>query len=211
MLGDVIIHGSDVGVDVPGRDDLLHGLNITVRSQDRIAIMGPSGSGKSTLLAALGGLIEPNRGRVVRPGISTEFDLAWVFQQTYVLGFRTVLDNVALAGLAFGLTMAEAQKQAVRACQAVDLSRQITTLAGSISGGERQRIGVARALIGSRRIILADEPTANLDSELVLSISKTLLQSSSVAAVVIATHDQRVAELCQSIYHLEGGKIAATQ
>lgn len=205
---DRLVALSGVGVAVEGRPELLREIDLTVAPGDRIAIMGPSGSGKSTLLAVLGGLLTPHVGSVERPRVWVPSDVAWVFQQTYVLGHRSVRDNVALAGIAVGVPWPLARRAADVALDRVGLSDRRDVPAGRISGGERQRVGVARVLAAPRPIVLADEPTASLDAELVHSVTQLLVEESDPSiAVIIATHDQRVADMCTRVVHLDGGTI----
>lgn len=197
-----------VGVDVPGRDGLLSAITFDIGPGDRVALVGPSGSGKSTLLALLGGLLEPTRGELNRADIDERRNVAWVFQQTYILGYRTVQDNAALAALADGTPWETCNRRATEALAQVGLSHRAETLAGRISGGERQRLGVARALVGNRQLILADEPTASLDADLVEAVSSILVeQTPPTSAVVIATHDERVANKCHRIVRLDQGQL----
>lgn len=203
MLTPPLLLLTQVGVDIEGRSGIFNNISMSVLEGDRIAIMGPSGSGKSTLLAVAGGLTEPSYGQAQWPGLTTENDIAWVFQQTFILGYRSVVDNIALAGISSGVSIEEARPEAEWLCHKVGLGRQLSSKAGAISGGERQRIGVARAMMGNPKVIIADEPTASLDEELVMLISNLLInETSSSTAVIVATHDYRVSDLCPKILHL---------
>ncbi len=199
---------SDVTVDVEGRPRLLDHLELTVAPGDRIALMGPSGSGKSTLLAVLGGLLAPTVGTVGHRGAWTGLDVAWVFQQTFLLSYRTVLDNVALAPLAAGSDWPTSLDAARAAVERVGLAGRADVPAGRISGGERQRVGVARVLAAPRPLVLADEPTASLDAELVVAVTRLLVEEADAdSAVVVATHDSRVARLCDRVLRLDAGRL----
>ena len=199
-----------VGVShrLPGGRELLHDLDLEVCVGDRIAIMGPSGSGKSTLLAILGGLLSPTSGRVERFAPVVDKDIAWVMQQTSVLGYRSVRDNVALSLFARGMPWHEACRRSEPALVAAGLIDVSATKAASISGGERQRIGVARALAANCAVVLADEPTASLDATLVDAIARALVVGRMAhTAVVIATHDARVASACARVVQLRSGNL----
>jgi ABC-type lipoprotein export system ATPase subunit len=199
----IVLRG--VGVDVPGRPGLLSNIELAIEPGERVAVMGPSGSGKSTLLAVLGGLLTPTRGEIQR---SASQSIGWIFQQTFILGYRTTLDNVALAGLAAGLSWHDSMRRAAVAVSSVGLDAQSQSLAGQVSGGERQRIGVARALLGGHSLILADEPTASLDAQLVSTVTRLLLDETDPGSIVVlATHDTRVAEQCPTVLRLDGGQL----
>lgn len=194
-------------VAVPGRPCLLSGLDLQVAEGSRIAIMGPSGSGKSTLLAALGGLLKPTAGRVVSRA-SQPGDVLWLSQHTLVIPYRSVVDNVALASMTAGRTWRESLELAMAACEVVGLGSVAKTRARAVSGGERQRIGVARAVVGDYRLVLADEPTASLDAALVTQVSETLTTMiPAKTAVITATHDSRVASMHATCLFLAAGAL----
>lgn len=195
-------------VDVPGRPGLLNNVDLSIRRGDRIVVVGPSGSGKSTLLAIVGKLLEPTAGEVRHVGIHGATGLSWIFQQTYVLGHRTVIENIALAGLAIGMEWSDAVARASGTVESVGLTERAHTPASRISAGEKQRVGVARAILGNPTLVLADEPTASLDGDLVCLVADLLVNSMpSTAAVLIASHDQRVAAACSTVMDLTGGRL----
>jgi len=165
------------------------------------ALVGPSGSGKSTLLNAIGGLVAPRSGTVrirwtddgsVSP--PRQDLVAWVPQGANCLGARSALDNVMLAPLSEGLCLGAALEAARTALDQVGLLDRARTLARTLSGGELQRVSLARALASSKPLILADEPTSSLDAAST-DVMAELLRSSSVdATVIVATHDPLLVE-----------------
>ncbi len=202
-----ILHLTDVGVDVPGRPGLIGDVQLSIAPGARIAVMGPSGSGKSTLLAVIGGLLEPTVGQVHRTKLQRS-EILWISQNALTLPFRTIAENVALAALPFGHSWKEALRRADDACQTVGLGSVAATKTRSVSGGERQRVGVARALVGDFKLVLADEPTASLDEDLVLCVADALNHRvASHVSVVTATHDTRVAQQSQQVLLLNRGAL----
>ena len=175
MSRSVMAELHSVSVDVPGRPGLLRDVDFSVRCGDRLAVMGPSGSGKSTFIAVVGRLLRPAVGSVVHHRLQP-FQILLISQQTLVLPYQSVLHNVAISGLPFGYSWQQSCRRAEEACRAVGLGGVARSRAGEVSGGERQRLGVARALVGEYRLILADEPTASLDAELVVQVSKVLVR-----------------------------------
>jgi len=181
---------------------------------DRIALVGPSGSGKSTLLHLMAGLDTPTRGEISWPAIGTRADLqpgpvAVIFQGPSLLPALTVLENVALA-LVLGGTRDDAARLGARdALDMLDLGELADKLPEEISGGQAQRVAVARALAGQPRLILADEPTGQLDRANGAGVIDVLLEAAqqSGAGVVIATHDQTVAERLPTRWTMQSGHL----
>jgi ABC-type lipoprotein export system ATPase subunit len=199
----------DVGVTWPNGTSAFSHVDLEVGAGERVCIMGPSGSGKSTLLGVCGGLVHPTTGSIERERVSPA-DVAWVFQETFFLGFRSVRDNVALAAFIRQGSWSRALVRASPVLAAVGLLNSADLAASTISGGERQRLGVARALASNCPLILADEPTASLDGALVESVARLLVGSPPrQCAVVVATHDPRVAALCGSVFRLDNGGLVA--
>jgi putative ABC transport system ATP-binding protein len=192
---------------------------LLVLAGEVISIMGPSGSGKSTLLCLLGGLLTPDEGEVelmgndlggLSPGARAELrrrHLGFVFQRFNLLKGLTALDNVALALELTGCSAREARERARRGLEEVGLERCAGHLPRDLSGGEQQRVAVVRALAPAPALILADEPTGNLDSANGRAVIELLCAHArdSGAGVVIVTHDPRVGEVVDRRLWMEDG------
>jgi putative ABC transport system ATP-binding protein len=191
------------GVSVPA----LRGVTLTIPAGDYAAILGPSGSGKSTLMHLLGGLDRPTTGTLRIAGRSvTELSatelaklrndtIGFVFQSFHLLPRTTAVDNVALPLVYGGVRAGERRRRAAEMLDRVGLAHRLRHRPNQLSGGEQQRVAIARALVTGPSLLLADEPTGNLDSATgaeVLALLETLNQESGVA-VVLVTHDQEVA------------------
>ena len=177
----------------------LHDATCAVRAGDQIAITGPSGSGKSTLLHLLAGLDEPTTGTISWPALGARVDLrpgrvAMVFQGPSLLPPLTALENVALPLQLGGTPEPAALVQATRALATLDLSALADKLPEELSGGQAQRIAVARVLAGTPRLILADEPTGQLDGASGALVIDALIATATEhgAALIVSTHDPRV-------------------
>ena len=187
-----------------------------------MAITGPSGSGKSTLLSLVAGLEKPTSGAVTvfghELGNMTENGLAdmrresmgFVFQNYHLIPTLTVCENVLLPLLPTASGALELLRRALQCIERVGLEKRIHHLPSELSGGEQQRVGLARALINTPKLILADEPTGNLDADSAAIILGLLfdLASKSGSTVVLTTHDPAVAERCVRRIHIEAGRIA---
>ena len=202
--------------------DALKGVDMSVSPGEVVGLIGPSGSGKSTLLKCLGAVIEPTAGRMT-VGEDTIYDDGWkikdlralrrdkigfVFQAPYLIPFLDVLDNVALMPMLAGVPNAEARKHAMEMLQALDVSHRARGMPSQLSGGEQQRVAIARALVNRPPVILADEPTAPLDSERALSVIRILNQMALQfhTAIIVVTHDEKIIPTFQRIYHIRDGK-----
>jgi putative ABC transport system ATP-binding protein/lipoprotein-releasing system ATP-binding protein len=185
-----------------------------VQERARIALMGPSGSGKSTLLHLMGGLDEPTVGSVEWPAIGRRDALrpgpvAIIFQGPSLLPALTVLENVALPLLFAGAQNEDATERAARALAALGLEELRAKLPEEISGGQAQRVAIARALSGEPRLILADEPTGQLDRELGKRVVELLVKAAehADAGLVLATHDPEIARSLPTRWRLADGEL----
>ena len=200
---------------------VLEDLDLTLRRTERVAIIGESGVGKSTLLHILGTLDRPTVGEVFFAGIEvfalSEPELAalrnreigFIFQFHHLLPDFTALENVLMPGMVAGLSWGEARKRAEEMLLRVGLRERLTHRPGELSGGERQRVAVARALVLRPRLILADEPTGNLDpltGEGVLQLLLTLNQEMGITMAVV-THSEKLAAAMDRTLRLTGGKL----
>lgn len=192
----------DVAMSVPGRQ-LFRGLNFQARAGEVIAVMGPSGMGKSTLLAGIAGILPLDNGEVVFGQEVHKHSVHWVFQTTNLLPKRSALDNVALMGELRGLSRSDSLSLAQSALDKVGLAERSRECAFKLSGGEKQRVAVARAIASNAPVILADEPTASLDTHSRESVTSALLGAAEAGScVIVATHDHWVAQQCTRIIDL---------
>ncbi|AEE47052.1 ABC transporter ATP-binding protein [Cellulomonas fimi] len=190
--------------------DVLAGACLRVAQGETIAVLGPSGSGKSTLLSVLGGLVAPTRGSAHLDHAerqSLRDVTAWVLQTVNVLPERSALDNAAIAGLTRGMSHAAARKEAQVRLSDVGLGDRLDDAAKVLSGGELQRVVIARALMSARPFILADEPTGQLDRATSDIVLDALFHSAAGAAVVVVTHDRAVAERCNRVVRIHDGVV----
>jgi ABC-type lipoprotein export system ATPase subunit len=192
----------------------LHGTSCEVAEGDRIAIVGPSGSGKSTLLHLMAGLDRATAGTVEWPALGPAERLrpgpvAVIFQGPSLLGPLDVLENVALPLLLGGSSESEATDAAHRVLARLDLASLAAKLPEELSGGQAQRVAVARALVGAPRFILADEPTGQLDQVAAVQIVDVLMAAADEcgAALVVATHDLVVADRLRRRWALVDGRL----
>jgi lipoprotein-releasing system ATP-binding protein len=205
------------GLDV----EVLKGVNLTIGVGERVAIMGASGSGKSTLLHLLGGLEKASGGEVVLDGVNINQvgaaklaklrnkSLGFIYQSHHLLGEFTVLENVAMPLLIGGESVKQAGIRASALLQRVGLGHRIEHKPGELSGGERQRAAVARALINKPCLILADEPTGNLDSKTAHQVYQLMLELNQELNVsfLVVTHDHDLAARIGKVLHMEDGLI----
>jgi ABC-type lipoprotein export system ATPase subunit len=195
---------------------LIH-VSCAVNRGDRIAIMGPSGSGKSTLLALMAELDKPTEGHVSWPNLMTAgklrpLHIGLAFQSASLVPPLTVVENVEIPLLILGETKNK-RERAMVALDQVGLSGLADRLPEELSGGQAQRVGVARAIVANPELILADEPTGQLDQTTGQNLMTTLLAHSGKtgAALVIATHDPAVARQMKTVWHTSHGRLTTNQ
>jgi putative ABC transport system ATP-binding protein len=198
----------------------VHDISLSVSPGEVILIMGPSGSGKSTLLSMLGGLLKPSSG-TIRIGESELTHLSerelpsvrlrhlgFIFQDFNLLSALSSLDNVVVVGQLAGYARQEARQRAKALLEQLGLGHRLGFLPEKLSGGEKQRVAIARALVNKPDIILADEPTANLDSRHGRETMRLLrrLAKEENRSVIIVSHDQRIKEIADRVLWLEDGE-----
>lgn len=200
-------------------------LSFTATSGEMIGITGVSGAGKSTLLHLLGGLEETDEGKItlnnfnVTKANSKELatyrqrDVAFVFQYHHLLSDLNALENVAMPLFIKRTSKQEALKRARLMIERMNLNERVTHSVGQLSGGEQQRIAIARALVTEPVLVLADEPTGNLDSQTGAELGALLKNYAQTnnAIVIIATHNEHIAEMCNRTLVLQDGKFPNTQ
>lgn len=187
-----------------GGDPVVSDLSLCLSGPGSVALVGPSGSGKTSLLALLGGLLRPSSGTVRWNGRGRPGRAAWVLQSGNFLGARTVLDNVALGALSAGVTRTQAESDALRLIDAVGLGGLGHRIASTLSGGQAQRMCVARAITARSEFVLADEPTAQLDGRTTASVADVMFDLVAKSALlVVATHDVDVARLADHTIELQ--------
>ncbi|MCD6215643.1 MAG: ABC transporter ATP-binding protein [Candidatus Aenigmarchaeota archaeon] len=209
MLGEIQIHA-------------LQNINFSISKNELISIMGPSGSGKSTLLDIMGLLTRPTSGSVIIEGknIETMSDdeiatirrkkVGFVFQVFNLIGRMTALENVMLPMWFNGVPKAERRERAKTLLEEVGLGERIKHKPSQLSGGQRQRVAIARALANNPDIILADEPTGNLDSRSgkeIMDLLKTLHKKEN-KTIILVTHDAKIEKIAKTRYKLIDGKLS---
>ncbi|MDP1795414.1 MAG: ABC transporter ATP-binding protein [Acidimicrobiales bacterium] len=199
----------------------LDGVDVAIERGELVAVCGPSGSGKSTLLHVAGALDVPNAGEVFVDGWSLtgrsaaeraalrNTAIGFVFQQFNLLPSLSVSENVALPAVLARRKSADIDARAAELIDLVGLTEKAKRRPSQLSGGEQQRVAVARALMLDPSIVLADEPTGNLDTKAGAAVMALLLASNAAGrTVVIVTHDPRIAAQCQRVIYLRDGQVA---
>jgi putative ABC transport system ATP-binding protein len=201
--------------------DALKEVNMRVAAGEVVGLIGPSGSGKSTLLKALGAVIDPSGGRMTL-GDEVIYDDGWkisdlralrrdkigfVFQAPYLIPFLDVTDNVALLPMLAGVPNNASRQRARELLKALDVEHRANAMPSQLSGGEQQRVAIARGLVNRPPVILADEPTAPLDSARALTVIR-ILNNMAVkfgTAIIVVTHDEKIIPTFKRIYHIRDG------
>jgi putative ABC transport system ATP-binding protein len=209
------------------RVDALRDITLTVSSGEVVGLLGPSGSGKSTLLNAIGAIIDPNEGWMRLDG-EVVYDNRWlrrdlrrlrlekigfIFQFHNLLPFLDATDNVALVFHLAGVPREEAMRRSVELLDYLQVGHRKHAMPSQLSGGEAQRVAIARALANKPRIILADEPTAALDSAragIVMDLLRKLAREQQ-AAIIAVTHDEKIYDRLDRIYKLRDGQLIETE
>lgn len=199
----------------------LKDVNMHVAPGEVVGLIGPSGSGKSTLLKCLGAVIHPTSGRMTLDG-KVIYDDGWkvrdlrtlrrdkigfIFQAPYLIPFLNASDNVALLPMLAGKPNDQARQHAFELLAALDVQHRAHAMPSQLSGGEQQRIAIARGLINRPPVILADEPTAPLDSERALAVIRILNEMAARfhTAIIVVTHDEKIIPTFKRIYHIRDG------
>jgi len=221
-----VLEAQDVFKQFPAPDgsiiEVLRGVDLAVRAGESISLQGQSGSGKSTFLNVISWLDTPNTGKVVWDGVSvasmSEAEIArrrgevlgFVFQSYYLMPELNVLENVLMAARMVGRVRKMDTERAMGLLERVGLQDRMDQLPGKLSGGERQRVAIARALLNQPSILLADEPTGNLDEATSDSVMDLLLNLCEVeaASLILVTHNPQFANCTDRQLHLSGGRIS---
>ena len=199
----------------------LKDVNLHVDAGEVVGLIGPSGSGKSTLLKCLGAVIDPTAGRMIL-GDEVIYDNGWkvrdlralrrdkigfVFQAPYLIPFLDATDNVALLPMLAGMPNAAARARADELLTALDVQHRAQAMPAELSGGEQQRVSIARGLVNQPPVILADEPTAPLDSERAMAVVRILndMARKYETAIIVVTHDEKIIPTFKRIYHIREG------
>tara|TARA_B100001029_G_scaffold178553_1_gene185600 strand:- start:3029 stop:3739 length:711 start_codon:yes stop_codon:yes gene_type:complete len=206
------------------RLEVLKGINMEVKPGELVSLMGPSGCGKSTLLNIIGGLLEADSGEISLGSFNygtkspnrvvdvRRSGVGWIFQDFHLVDRLDALDNVAFSLELSGMSSSEAEGRAMDALMRVGLADRMNFIPDQLSGGQQQRVAVARAICGSRPLILADEPTGNLDvksGQEVIKLFKDLCANDGLS-VLMVTHDPMLASMADRMLLLKDGETAAS-
>ncbi|HWF75498.1 MAG TPA: ABC transporter ATP-binding protein [Solirubrobacteraceae bacterium] len=214
----------DVGKEYPGGVHALRSVSVDILTGDQVAVVGPSGSGKTTMLTILGTLERPTSGVVHVAGRDVvkasdsdlaglrAFEIGFVFQGFHLQDSMTALDNVANGMLYTGAPLRERREAAKGALERVGLGERVTHRPQQLSGGEKQRVAIARAIAKQPTIILADEPTGNLDSKSGQAVLELLHElAAEGATLALITHDEHVAETFSRRLQMRDGEIVSDE
>ncbi|HBT39069.1 MAG: ABC transporter related [Thermotoga sp. 50_1627] len=199
----------------------LKGISVTIKDGEFVAIFGPSGSGKTTLLNCLSGIDSPTSGEIYFDDLpfhtlseeqKTQFrarNMGFVFQFFNLIPVLTALENVLLPLKILGINHGEAKQRAVAMLEKVGLRDKIERFPSQLSGGEQQRVAIARALVHNPKVVWADEPTGNLDSETGMNVIELLesMKKELGTTLVVVTHDERIAQRANRILFMRDGQI----
>ena len=211
----------------PARVDALRNVSLDIFSGTVIGLRGPSGSGKSTLLNVIGCILEPDSGSMRLSG-DLVYDGRWlradlralrlekigfIFQAHNLLPFLNAWENIAIARILAGASLAQAKERAVELLAYLGVERRLNAMPGELSGGEAQRVAIARALANDPRIILADEPTAALDSQRAGIVMDMLRKVATErrSAVIVVTHDEKIFDRFDHIHMLRDGALQTSE
>jgi putative ABC transport system ATP-binding protein len=227
-MTDIMIQATDlvkVLGDGAGRVNALRGINLSLPGGQLTLLMGPSGSGKTTLLSVLGCMLSPTSGTVRIRGRSTtgldsealarlrRENVGFVFQSYHLFPTLTAAENVRLALDVRGDRSPRARVKAEEALATVGLADKANAFPRELSGGQQQRVAIARAIVGDPSVVLADEPTAALDSENGATVMTVLakMAENPARALFVVTHDPRIIPFCDRILHIEDGRVVSDE
>jgi len=203
--------------------DVIHDANFTINKGELVALIAPSGAGKTTLLMMLGCVDEPNSGTMWL-GDEKVYDNRWltketrkirrekigfIFQAHYLIPFLNIIDNLTLISQANSVPQKESQQKARELLRYFDIAEKESAMVSQLSGGQNQRVAIARALMNNPEIILADEPTAALDSARSKNVLKMLkkIATEQDVAIIMVTHDERMLKYCDRVMEIEDKKV----
>ncbi|MFO7317908.1 MAG: ABC transporter ATP-binding protein [Bacilli bacterium] len=199
----------------------LQDVSLTVEQGEFIAVIGPSGSGKSTFLSIAGALLHPTKGDVILNGKNLNsikpkdlinlrlHEIGFIFQTSNLIPYLNVLDQLLVVKRLDGKETKEDKQFAVQLLQELGLGEKLKKFPEQLSGGERQRTAIARAFMNDPSIILADEPTASLDSKRAFEVVQLIAKETKTRnkAAIMVTHDERMLEFCDKVYRMEDGRL----
>ena len=206
-----------------GKVVALRGVDLQIRQGEFVAVIGPSGCGKSTLLALLGSLDKPSEGSLTYRGKSIQdlpdpaayrsHEIGFIFQSFHLLPTFTAVENVQIPMFEGKLPRAQRKERAIQLLKSIGLDHRLDHFPSGLSGGERQRVAIARSLANGPSVLLADEPTGNLDSDSAQQIMELILQlhGEMGMTLVLVTHDPNVAERASRTVSMRDGRVTADQ